>query len=209
MYLILKIEQKLQTLVIKTTNSLYEWYMRKRLKNKDFSILCSNCIGGVIYHRLGLQFRSPTVNLWMRQKDFITLAHNLKEYQYEPLEFIHTEFDYPVAKLGSITIYFNHSQSQEEAQNEWQRRMKRLNFDNLFLIMYDQEDIVEEDILSLDQIPCKGKMVISEKFYPHIPYVKTITPGRMPLGTHFNQKTWFGLRAYETKIDFVKWLNQE
>lgn len=26
---------------------------RKRLKNDNFTILCSNCIGGVIYHRLG------------------------------------------------------------------------------------------------------------------------------------------------------------
>lgn len=31
---------------------------RKRLTNDQFTILSSNCIGGVIYHRLGKQFLS-------------------------------------------------------------------------------------------------------------------------------------------------------
>ena len=39
--------------------------MRLRLKNKDFSILAPTCIGGVISHRLGLKFLSPTINLYM------------------------------------------------------------------------------------------------------------------------------------------------
>lgn len=31
-----------------------------RLKNKDFSILTNHCMGGIIYHDLGLKFLSPT-----------------------------------------------------------------------------------------------------------------------------------------------------
>ena len=66
-----KVIDKLQTLLSRLFNRCYELHMRKRLKNQDFTILCSNCIGGTIYHRLGLQFRSPTVNLWMHQRDFL------------------------------------------------------------------------------------------------------------------------------------------
>lgn len=37
----------------------YKWRRRKRLKNHDFTILATNCIGTVIYHDLGLEFLSP------------------------------------------------------------------------------------------------------------------------------------------------------
>lgn len=72
-----KVIDKIQMLLSGLVNACYEWYMRIRLKNREFTILCSNCIGGIIYHRLGLQFRSPTVNLWMHQRDFLNLITNL------------------------------------------------------------------------------------------------------------------------------------
>ena len=208
MNLFAKIFRKAQSYIVRIVNFTYEQYMRKNLKNKDFTILSSNCIAGVIYNRLGQQFCSPTINLWMRQRDLIELARNLKHYQNIPLTFVESKYDYPVAMLENITIYFNHSKTKETARADWERRMKRVNFENLYIIIYDREDITEEDILALDSISCRGKMVISEKTYPHIPYVKTIRQGKLLLGTHFNQRTWFGLRAYEVYIDFVKWLNQ-
>ena len=36
---------------------------KKRLENKDFSLLVGNCLGGYVYHQLGLPFTSPTINL--------------------------------------------------------------------------------------------------------------------------------------------------
>jgi uncharacterized protein (DUF1919 family) len=46
-------------------------YHRRMLCNYDVSILCNNCVGAVIIHELGLQFRSPFVNLWLYPKDYI------------------------------------------------------------------------------------------------------------------------------------------
>lgn len=54
--------------------------LRRRLKNDNFTILCPNCIGGTMYKKLGKEFFSPTINLWMTQRDFIKFAVNLKEY---------------------------------------------------------------------------------------------------------------------------------
>ena len=45
------------------------WY-RMRLKNDNFTIITNSCIGGVMYHKLGKRFLSPTVNLWMYDEDF-------------------------------------------------------------------------------------------------------------------------------------------
>lgn len=49
---------------------------RKRLKNDNFTIISSNCIGGLIYHRLGKEFNSPTINLRFYQNEFIKFVQD-------------------------------------------------------------------------------------------------------------------------------------
>ena len=204
----IRIRDKLQAVLVKLVNIIYERYMRIRLQNKDFTILCSNCMGGIIYHRLGLQFRSPTVNLWMRQRDFLKLAMKPREYMDEKLVFIESEYSYPVAQLGDIKIYFNHSKDEETARKDWERRKKRINYDNLFLIMFDRENLSDKEILILEDAPCKGKIVLSPMERKEIPFVKTIVPKNRPMGKQYHDKDWFGLRTFEKHFDFVRWLNQ-
>lgn len=208
MNFVMKVRDKLQTILSKEVNSVYERHIRRRLINNDFTLLCSNCIGGIIYHRLGLQFHSPTVNLWMHQRDFLKLATN-PDLVYGELHFIHSEYDYPVAELNGITIYFNHSSSEEEARRDWERRAKRINPNNIFLIMYDREDITEEDIRSFGRIPCRGCLVLSSKAYPDIPYVKTMKPSKRQFGQQFIDRDWLGFRTFEKHFDYVAWLNQQ
>lgn len=116
----------------KVINKLYYSIARARLKNEDFTILCSTCLGGVIYHRLGKQFLSPTINLWMTQRDFIEFACNLKHYVSLKLNFIESNEETPVAMLGDIIIHFNHADSEEQAEQEWLRRKARINYDNIY-----------------------------------------------------------------------------
>lgn len=56
------------------------YHMRNALKNRDFSIICSNCVGGVIYHELNLPFLSPTINLFIKPSDYIKFVSNLNFY---------------------------------------------------------------------------------------------------------------------------------
>lgn len=37
---------------------------RERLNCDDVTIISTNCTGGILYHDLGLEFKSPTVNLF-------------------------------------------------------------------------------------------------------------------------------------------------
>lgn len=204
-----KIHDKLQSMVSGVANSFYEKDVQNRLKNKDFTILCSNCIGGVIYHRLGQQFQSPTVNLWLHQRDFLKLAENLSDYIKEELIFVESEYDHPVAQLKDILIYFNHSRSEDEARNDWNRRKERINYENLFLIMYDREALTEKDFQRFEAIPCKGRVILSDRERPDFDCVVTIKPSRRPMGQQFLDRDWFGLRTFEKQFDNVKWLNQE
>lgn len=91
--MIYKMLCKIQYELKKYANKRYEMQIRRRLKNDNFSILCSNCIGGVIYHRLGKQFLSPTINMWFCQGEFLKFVENLPEYLKEDLAFVETEYD--------------------------------------------------------------------------------------------------------------------
>lgn len=202
-----KIKDKLQNVISRSCNILYEKIMRKRLKNKEFSIVCPNCIGGVISHRLNQRFLSPTVNLWMHQKEFLKFVSNLPYYIDQELVFIKSEYDYPVAVIDDVRIYFNHSKTKEDAANDWNRRKNRIQYDNLYIIMYDRDGITTEDILKLREIPCKNKIVFSEHSHPEIDYIVKIKPTNRVNGQQYLDKDWFGFRTFEKQFDYVKWLN--
>ena len=203
-----KITEKVLSIVSEVVNSTYQWYVRKRIKNKDFTILCSNCIGGIIYNRLGLQFRSPTINLWMRQRDCIKLAANIERYRTHQLQFIETAYGYPVALLDDITIFFNHSPDEQSAAADWYRRMERINAKNVFVIIYDRENLTDLEIIQLENLPCKAYVVLSDTGRPGIACVKRIKASGKNNGQQFLDRQWHGLHTFETQFDFVKWLNQ-
>ena len=209
---LLKIKIKIVEVISKIVNYLYERICRLRLKNKKFSIICSNCIGGVIYHRLNMEFLSPTINLWLRQYDFVKMILNLDTYMKYDLKFIETSYSFPVALLGDIKIHFNHSKNKEEAKYEWNKRKSRILWDDIFIILYDRDNLTKEQILSLRNIRCKNLIVLSENCnYQDIDYVYHIkrTNKNRENEQVFLDKDIFGIRTFEKQWDFVKWLNKK
>ena len=61
---------------------LRRWQMRRGLKNHGMSLFCPYCMGGTLFHDLGLQFCSPTINLMMYQTDFKKFILHLDNYLY-------------------------------------------------------------------------------------------------------------------------------
>lgn len=99
--------------LFKLAHRFYEKRCQKEYKGPDdISILASNCIGGEIYHDLGLPFNSPTINLWMHQNDFLEFIKNLDFYLAEKLIFVDEEerkCHHPVATLGGGGKAENHA----------------------------------------------------------------------------------------------------
>ena len=79
--------------------------MKKKLINRNFTILCNNCIGGIIYHDFDLQFKSPTINMFFHSLDFLEYIEHFEYYQNLPLVkidnpgYLDNASDYPVAVL--------------------------------------------------------------------------------------------------------------
>ncbi len=201
------------TIVRKIYRRIHRFFLRKRLKNKNFTILAPTCIAGVMYHELGQKFLSPTINLWMYDKDFLKFVHNLKDYLSYDLRFVDGIDDTPTAYLNDILIHFNHYHSNEEAKQKWDERKQRVNYDNLFIIMADQPDggmITHEDMLSLKNVPCKGKVVLSVKEYDDIDYIVHLPkdPEKDCVNMYMFDKSPILKRfRWEREWDYVSWLN--
>ena len=142
---------------------------RKKLTNKSFTLLSSNCTGGVIYHQLGLEFTSPTINLYMNPSDFIKFCANLKFYLgLELVEVKDKKYNYPIAKLEDITIHMVHYNSFIEAKQKWNERKKRINFENIYIICLERDGCSYEDIEAFDKLPFKNKVIFVKQDMPNI-----------------------------------------
>lgn len=125
------------------------------LKDSRISIISNNCWGGLVYHSLALECLSPFKNLFLEDDDYIKLLNNLEEYCKKPLVFeryeeeIHDKQIYPVMKLGDIFVHCNHSRNEQEAIRDWERRVKKINFDNLFVEMYTEDNNIASEFAKL------------------------------------------------------------
>ena len=51
---------------------------RRRLKNKNFTIICDNCWAGKVYQELGLPYQTPFVGMFVFSPDYIKMLKNIK-----------------------------------------------------------------------------------------------------------------------------------
>lgn len=182
---------------------------RLKNKNKDITIISNNCIGGVIYKELGLKFNSPTVNLYIKPSDFVKFCKNIESYIIKELEFVDDKnFDFPVAKLGDIKIYFMHYESIEHASFKWNERCKRINFDNIYFIMVDKDGCTSKDMEQFEKISYKNKIILTNKNYYKYKSCNYISgfENKKEIGNLMEYKNVYGKKYYDS-FDFVKWFN--
>ncbi len=117
--------------------------MKGKLQNRDFSIISQNCIGGVFYHDMGLQFTSPTINLYFTCPDFVKFVLNLDHYLALTPQMTWGE-EYPVGYLEDVAICFQHYDSCSEALKKWEERKKRINREKVVVLCSDMEEFSEE-----------------------------------------------------------------
>lgn len=194
----------------------FSWYARSKLKNRDFSIICNNCIAGGIYHRFGLHYSTPTVGLFFYLSDYIRFLENFEHNLHQPLKFKDTsnhpeanelrkKVKYPLGVLGDdVEIHFLHYKTEAEAADKWARRMKRINFENLFFMYSDSGDFCEDFLSRFEKLPFPNKIFFSSKprSGDSVVFVR-------------DYERWGGVgdstqnRKYEKYVDIIKWLNGE
>ena len=187
------------------------WKNKRRLKNKDFSLICCNCNGGHICHDLGLRFNSPFVNLRFNAKNFLLLLKDFDYYMNCELKFEEdNENSYPVGNLGGLIIHFVHYESKEVAIKKWNERKKRINKNNLFILFADRYGCSLEIMKEFDNLPYKNKILFTNKKNTGIKscfYISGFDDEEsVGICSEFmKNKPWL---RYLDQFDYVKWFNE-
>ncbi len=190
--------------------------IRRNIRNKDFTIISNNCWGGSIYQDLGIPYASPTIGLFFFFSPcyirFISaLRENLdaelefvKQSKYEKCNYLQTLNAYPIGLLNKeIEIHFLHYHTEAEAMEKWNRRVSRVNFNNLFFSFSDNEECGIDEIEAFNQLPGK-KVFFSAKKIPGIQsliFIKSFRNQKV-VGDMYD-KRWHHRRYF----DVVNWLN--
>ncbi len=112
-----------------------------RLIENPITIISDDCWGGVVYHVLALPFNSPTININWEKEEYAKFISDLPYYLQQPLKCgregnLETG-EYPIGLLGEnekqVQMELIHNISFDEARQQWERRQKRVNFDNIFV----------------------------------------------------------------------------
>lgn len=155
----------------KICRSIRFFPIRIKLKNViSPSVICNNCNGALILHDYKIPFNSPFVNLWIPPHDYLYLLENLKDLIFEDIVEIHqSKYNYPVGILGDkVHIYFKHYNSFYEAIKCWNRRLKRMDFNNLSIIFVERDGTTLEMIKYFDAMNYTKKIVLTHNYIPEV-----------------------------------------
>ncbi len=133
--------------------------LRRKIKNKFFTIISNNCWGSELYQELRIPYQTPFVGLFIKPESYLKLLKNLKKYLNSEIKFTKT-LPYPVGVLGEdVEIHFLHYKTTQEALEKWQRRVKRIHWDRL-LVKFDDLEIENhvEWIHEFGRLPFQSKV---------------------------------------------------
>lgn len=198
----------------------YEFLIRNLNKNRDFSLISNNCWGGRIYEDYNLPYLSPTVGLFFYADDYIKFLKDLEVNLSSELKFLeNSKYEianiyresnrnyYPIGVLNDdIEIHFLHYSTNQDAYEKWERRRKRVNFDNLYVKMCDQNLCNYTHIEEFFQLPFKNKIFFSSKNYTNFDNLVYFSKFRnnSSVGDLYNDR-W----SYRLVFNSLKWLNSK
>lgn len=112
--------------------------IKESVHAEGVTIISQNCIGGVFYHDMGMQFLSPTINTFIPEPGFVKLSLNLRYYMEQELV-MRWEEEYPVGMLDDVEVHFMHYATCQEAKSAWERRKQRINYDKILILATDRD----------------------------------------------------------------------
>ena len=195
----------------KIIRHLIHFYNRLRLRNRNFSLITNTCIGGIMYHELKMRFLSPTINCGIRDhEEFFTFCRHLDHYLSLPLQFIPSQWKYPVAELrgkhGDIKVYFTHYHSEDEARTKWEERKKRVNPDNIIILM-DGDNCTTRQIESFNALPQQRKAIITMDEHPEVPSAWAVADPKYKQAQILEYGLWNQTIRWYELMDYVHFFN--
>ena len=115
-----------------------------------------------------VEFRSPTVNLFIDSDPYIKFISNFRHYVNLDIIFNEVESDfhgYIVGYLDDIKLHFMHFESKYDVVSSWKRRSERIpdNNDEILFEISDRDGFSDISILNFSRLPYKNKIGFLKK----------------------------------------------
>ena len=149
-------------------------FVRTGLRNKDFSILANNCWGGIVSRDRHLPYNSPTAGTYIFSKDYLRFLSDIHGYLETEMEKVPVQKskyaeklialhgpEVVVGRLGDVEIVMLHYPTFAEAKEKWERRAKRIRWDNLLVKYSDQNEFEPEDFEVFRRLPFANKLFLT------------------------------------------------
>jgi len=189
-------------------------YFQNRIHDHELSIISNDCWGGEIYKHLQMPYLTPFVGLMIMAPCYVKLLKRPLYYlEQSRMEFItvsqyetHNNFskheNYPLACIDDIEIHFLHYKTPEEAQSKWSRRVKRINWDKIYVKFEMGKDYATPGLLDqFLQLPFDRKIVLGPP---------TLIPENKSNFVAISNYSGDGTLNFYSSIkhfDIVRWLN--
>ena len=134
----------------------------RKLQQSRLSVFAQNCFGNMFLKLMGLPFLSPLGQSGFSTENFIRFLCAPRDYMKETPTFREQKIyangkKHNFANLGDIVISAFHYENFEEFIETWEKRKPRINWDNLLVEMYlNNED--REALEQFDALPYKKKV---------------------------------------------------
>lgn len=145
------------------------------------TIISNNCVGGAVMHQLGMEFKSPTINLQILPEDFANFCWDLKYYMQQTLYEVNVEDlglmhkaslkkmfggipDMPLGMIGDVLVCFQHYQTFEEAAAKWNERKAKIDYTHIGYIMHARGPEYEYEAANFIELYKPHSLCITEGF---------------------------------------------
>ncbi|MBW3127585.1 DUF1919 domain-containing protein [Hymenobacter profundi] len=186
---------------------------RIRLRNTDFTIFSNDCWGSEVYKYFNLPYNTPFVGLMLMAPCYIKFLSDPKFYlskklvfqkesRYESINELRKRINknFPMANLNEeIEIHFLHYESEKEAFDKWARRVKRINWDNIFVKFDGSKDYATTSLVyEFDKLPFSSLQFLKDN-------IKSVSTAVTIPNYTTDGKAQFEISL--KYIDIVSWLN--
>ncbi len=166
-----KIEKILHKIDVKT-RPIFAPFRRKHLSRTDFTIISNNCWGGNCYEYFGLPKQSPTVGAFFFASEYIAFIKDLRQKLAKEITFINAidskhygylkknNINCPIGVIDDVEIFFLHYPNEKIAREKWNRRVKRVNWNNLIFKFSLMNECSLQDLKDFDDFDLPGKKLM-------------------------------------------------
>ena len=142
------------------------------------TIISNDCTGGAVSHDLGMEFKSPTINLQILPEDYLKFCENLKVYinseLYECKEISKDHYlallrmygqvpDFPLGLVNDVLVCFQHYETFSEAKAKWDERKAKVDYEHIGFIFHGDLRYANEAIEFL-KLDLPNKLALTENY---------------------------------------------